>query len=356
MSPEILEYLLRTTAIWTVLLAYYGLTMQRAGFGVRRAYLLGTWLFGLLIPLLPPLVGSAPVPVVNLPNLAFDPVIIVPEATGKTVQISWSWADFLPYAYLLGVLFFGARTLVRSRLLLRWSRSGAKDWYQGFRVIRHREIPGPFAAWGTVFLPADPEAADLTHTALLHETAHLRARHHYDHFLLTIGILLLWFHPLVWVYRRLLMTVHEYQADAAVLQRVSARTYGRQLLQAAMGPTPFPGLFSSPLKQRIMMFSKNREQKRFRLPLLGTGLLLLVLMLACSDLADDIQPSLTEEIPGLELIAGDLTEISIPDEFPKPAGLEAEAPTWETMIQGIYQEIRYPKAARMAGQEGAIRL
>jgi hypothetical protein len=41
MSPDIVEYLLRATAIWAVLLAYYFLALRRADFRFQRVYLLG---------------------------------------------------------------------------------------------------------------------------------------------------------------------------------------------------------------------------------------------------------------------------------------------------------------------------
>jgi hypothetical protein len=199
--------------------------------------------------------------------------------------------------------------------------------------------------------------ADLENTALIHESSHLRARHHYDKTLLTLGSILLWFHPLMWAYQRLLATVHEYEADAAVLQQVPARTYGLQLLHCSLGPARGLGLFSSPLKQRIEMITNKTSGRKLRfIPLFGLCLLLLSLAIACSDVAEDVHSPRSEEIPGLELIVGDPEDVITPDEFPKPAGLEAEAPTWETLMRGIYQEVRYPAAARKAGETGLVRL
>jgi len=358
MNPELIEYLLRATVIWLVLLAFYWLVRRHVSFRFQRAVLLFSWGMGLVIPLLPSL-GSEAIPVVNaLPTLGFTKTIatVVPP-TEATATAWWSWNDLLLFFYGLGVLLFGARTLVQWQVLRQWITTGTESAYAGFGVIRHPGVSGPFVAFGRIFLPAEMPDADLERTALIHEAAHLRSRHHYDTLLLTLGSLLLWFHPLFWVFRRQLATVHEYEADAAVIQRMSARTYGLQLLQASLGPAGFPGLFSSPLKERIDMITDNKRARKLRLlPLLTLSLLLLGLVVACSDVAEDIQSPRSEAIPGIENIVGDLDEALVPDVYPKPSGLEDEAPSWETLIRAFYQEIRYPAAARKAGKTGFVRL
>ncbi|WP_020566928.1 M56 family metallopeptidase [Neolewinella persica] len=357
MTPEILEYLLRATVIWLALLAYYFVAGRKASFRFQRFFLLGGWLFGLLVPLLPGLEGEVSLPVANLPTISFAG----PAAAAMTVEIvaesTLSFTDFLPWLYLFGVLIFGARPLVHGWLTEQYMRTGQRSTFSGYPVIRHPGIRSPFAARGYVFLPAGMTDASLENTALLHESSHLRARHHYDKFLLTLGSTLLWFHPLTWVYQRLLATVHEYEADAAVLRQVPARTYGLQLLHCSLGPTRGLGLFSSPLKQRIEMITNKTSGRKLRLlPLLGLCLLLLGLAAACSDITEDLQPPTQEEIPGLQVldIGPELT--LVPDEYPKPIKVVNEAPTLETLIKSIYQNIKYPVAARAAGENGFVRL
>lgn len=358
MTPEILEYLLRLTVIWAALLAYYFLALRQANFAAQRFYLLGTLAFGLVVPLLPALGGG--LPSVGLPSVTYlaEPYFYTGDGEAAAVVSSkpWSWALVLPWLYCLGVAFFAARTLVQWNGLRRWVSSGENGRYDGYRVIRHRGINGPFVAFGMIFLPTQMSDANLERTALLHEASHLRARHHYDTVLLTTGSLLLWFHPLFWMLRRLLATVHEYEADAAVIQQVSVRTYGLQLLKSSLGPAGFPGLFSSPIKHRIdMITTKNRARQLRLLPLLTLCLLLAGLIVACSDVGEDISPSLTDEVPGLELITGP-EPVLTPDEYPKPASAVDAPPTLETLIKSFYQEIRYPATARAAGETGFVRL
>ncbi|TXF88754.1 M56 family metallopeptidase [Neolewinella aurantiaca] len=375
MTPEILEYLLRLTVIWVVLIAYYFLTMRRGSFAAQRFYLLGTLAFGLVVPLLPALGGG--LPVAALPSVTYvaEPFFYTEGAAAETVVSNWSWFTVLPWVYLLGVGFFAARMLVQWNALRHWASSGERDRYDGYRVIRHRGITGPFVAFGLIFLPAEMSDADLENTALIHEASHLRARHHYDTLLLTLGSLLLWFHPLFWMLRRLLAAVHEYEADAAVIQRVPVRTYGLQLLKSSLGPAGFPGLFSSPIKNRITMITnKTRTRKLRLLPLFTLCLLLAGLVVACSDLNEDIAVPLVLESPSTEIKVDPLEYTEEPEvieaeasgavDFRLNGTLNDERLTLITeyaknlhpaFTEAAYTEVRYPAAARESGTEGVVR-
>ena len=366
MTPEILEYLLRLTVIWAVLIAYYFFAMRRVGFATQRFYLLGALAFGLVVPLLPALGGG--LPVVGLPSVTYvaEPYFYTGEGTAEVAVSSWSWSEVLPWLYLAGVAFFGARTLVQWRALRAWASSGESDRYDGYRVVRHQAVTGPFVAFGVIFLPSEMPDADLENTALIHEASHLRARHHYDTLLLSLGSLLLWFHPLFWMLRRLLTTVHEYEADAAVIQRVPVRTYGLQLLQSSLGPAGYPGLFSSPIKKRITMITdKNRARKLRLLPLFALCLLLAGLALTCSSVRGDVAVPL-EKGDAIEEVSVKQVES---EKVPVPNGVDSESyregyadgkkaaeeavkKIVDEFARTVYREITYPASARSAGETG----
>jgi len=369
MTPEILEYLLRLTVIWAVLLAYYFVALRRAGFAAQRFYLLGTLAFGLVVPLLSVLGGG--LPVAGLPSVTYvaEPFFYTGGAEVETAASSWSWFTVLPWLYLTGLAFFLARTLVQWKGLWHWVSSGTTDRYDGYRVVRHGNINGPFVAFGCIFLPTEMTDADLEHTALIHEASHLRARHHYDTLLLTIGSLLLWFHPLFWMLRSLLATVHEYEADAAVIQRVPVRTYGLQLLHASLGPAGYPGLFSSPITKRIAMITdKKRVGKLPTLTLFSLCLLLTGLAATCSSLSRDVidpieENKTLEEVPAgvVEPLKKTLTEgLNSEESYEKGyedgkvAAEKAIEEFVDVFAETVYKKIVYPAAARSAGETGSF--
>ncbi|MTB51571.1 M56 family metallopeptidase [Lewinella sp. W8] len=352
MKTDLVEFILRATLIWGALLAYYYVVLHRNDhWRLRRLFLLFAWAAGMLIPLLPALSVAPEMPTVRLfvPE-GIGAVSSGPVAAAGSPATEWSVLPLLLLVYLLGAATVLARTLVQSWRVWQWTREGEKSTYGGVEVVRHAAIRSPFAGWGRVFLPAAGLGSTLENIALIHETAHLRQRHHYDTILMMIGRIIWWFHPLQWVFHRLLADLHEYEADAAVTQSVPVRTYGLHLLQSSLAPTGALGLFSSPLKKRITMMTKTKVRQPLRaLSIGGLTLLLAVLVVACSDLTEDVLPK--ESTPVVE---------GFPNEemmqlYAVPSGAEdvPGAIGGEDLLRLVYQNVKYPAEARAAGLTGA---
>lgn len=102
-----------------------------------------------------------------------------------------------------------------------------------------------------------------------HEMMHLRLGHPIDMILAQISIVLLWYTPAPYILRNELRSVHEYQADMAVISSgVDMRSYQLTLIKKAVGKN-FPALANSlnhsKLKKRITMMMKNQSDKTRRM-------------------------------------------------------------------------------------------
>ena len=363
MTIETIEYLLRLSAVWLALLLFYRWAAPGWAFALRRGYLWFTAAAGALIPLLSFAALADAGQLSGLPTLP-TALTLTKTVTGSPpagAVTGGTPGSVLPWLYGAGVLLMGARTLVQWFRLEQWWRSGTRSRYAGYPVVRHRAVSGPFVVWGRIYLPAHLPDAALTRTALIHEAAHLRRRHHYDTFFLTLGSCLLWCHPLWWWLRHELAAVHEYEADAAVVRRVPARRYGLQLLQSSLGPAGYPGLFSSPLKLRITMITQPTPRRSPQaLPLLVFSLLLAALVVACSDASEAIPtPSIqtieetewgniviTEDAGETMTVAGEPTNIV--------AVVESARDLPHKLVKHIYREISYPEAALASGTEATL--
>lgn len=117
----------------------------------------------------------------------------------------------------------------------------------------------------------------------LHETRYLDARHWVDLLLAQLVAIFQWYNPAAWLMREELKTVHEFQADEAVIRSgTDPRQYQMLLIKKAVGAR-FPSLANSlnhsKLKKRITMMykSKSSTARRFRaLALLPAGALALL--------------------------------------------------------------------------------
>lgn len=103
----------------------------------------------------------------------------------------------------------------------------------------------------------------------LHETRHLDARHWVDLLLAQLVAIFQWYNPAAWLMREELKTVHEFQADEAVIRSgTDPRQYQMLLIKKAVGAR-FPSLANSlnhsKLKKRITMMYNSKSSATRRL-------------------------------------------------------------------------------------------
>ena len=98
---------------------------------------------------------------------------------------------------------------------------------------------------------------------LAHERGHILLHHSWDIVFVEVLTALQWFNPVVWLLRRDLRTVHEYEADASVLSSGSdVSQYIQLLMRKAMGTkacTLTNGINNSVLKKRVTMIIKPKS-------------------------------------------------------------------------------------------------
>ncbi|OAV42889.1 M56 family metallopeptidase [Lewinella sp. 4G2] len=337
------EFLLRLSVVWAALIAYHWIALRRAPFRTQRIYLLFATFAGLVIPTLPTISGSAVLPILVPIQEAFSFTVVAGENL-ITANPQSIMPSFWVIAYASGVLFLLALSLVQWWGRRRWNATGDQASHEGYQLTIHPDIPSPFTLFGRIYLPQRLVGTSLGDTALLHETSHLRQRHHYDALQMQMLCTLLWFHPLSWILRKLLSDVHEYEADAQVIKTIPRNAYGLQLLRASQTSGFALGLFSSPLKNRINMLT-NSSPRRNRLELAILPLLLGLLTFTCSDVIAQDAP-----IKAVAVSAAGVPHLaSLPEDATDEEALRA-------FMKAVYSEIRYPQSARNSGVEARIYL
>ena len=109
---------------------------------------------------------------------------------------------------------------------------------------------------------------------MAHERGHIRKLHSIDVLLVDTLTVLQWFNPAIWMLRKDLRAIHEYEADAAVLsQGINMRQYQYLLIQKTVvsgGYSIANGITHSTLKKRInMMLNKKKPNSKSWLKLLA---------------------------------------------------------------------------------------
>lgn len=340
-------YLLEATLIWAVLLPFYVLAFRgNRQWTTHRRFLLLALASGVVLPLLPSVHLSTSGTVAGLPADLLD--FVVPARVGEapatlTAAAAYTWEEVGLAVYWLGVML--GLCLIGHRMVLHLRPAvQEEEIFGGFRVIRSPDVSSPYAAFRTIYLPVRMQP-EMEIAALLHEAAHLRAKHPSERLTVLLLCLLLWFNPLTWLYARLLARVHEFEADAEVVRTLPARDYGRQLLRATQSPSLMPAFFSSPIKQRITMLLHSDTGRRLGAIHYAAFLLLLgSLLVACT--ADTVAEELA---PAGEISLFDLAKLQNDPSAPRPVNAD-----YPTFLHAIYSTIRYPQAERYAGVVGTV--
>lgn len=199
--------------------------------------------------------------------LAVNMVAVVPDQPSV-------WPQIILWIYLCGGAAVLLKTLFSMARLFFYIRKGTCVREDGYMLI---VMPGsgtaPFS-FGHYVVMSEEDYTIVRETVAAHELAHIRCRHYLDLLLAQTVCILLWYNPASWLMRYELKLIHEYQADAEVLNGgVDQKDYQMLLIRKTVGNrfhTLANNLNHSKLKNRIAMMQKEKSRgiRRLRLALL----------------------------------------------------------------------------------------
>lgn len=193
------------------------------------------------------------------------------DETGNMQAINWC-PIALGYVYLAGGLFVLCRILLSFYRMFQLIRNGKRRSYGKYKLIVVSEPISSFC-WGKyIVVSVSDYSQQSTDGILLHETMHLRYRHTLDLLCMQCLLILYWFNPAIWLLKRELQEVHEFEADNGVLNTgIDATRYQLLLVKKAVGTRLYSmanGFDHSKLKNRIGMMLKKRSNGWVRLRML----------------------------------------------------------------------------------------
>lgn len=273
------SYLINTTAIWATSLLLFDLLLRtERAHGYNRFYLLITLLVGAVLPLMPWQHAVAIYPQIVQPSaerVAEVQAVAVQAAVAPSqANIPWLWLIYCVGA-AMGIVLL-VMDIVK---LVRVSATGCHTTDGPWHIIETGKPHAPFSLLNQLYVTSREQYSTQEWQMILtHEGRHTTLLHFADLSLLHIARILFWFHPLVYVYHRRLLMVHEYQADATAAEPVE---YGHFLVEQTVfhaAPSITHSLNHSPIKNRIDMLTKKSTdtagaKKLALLPLLAFSII-----------------------------------------------------------------------------------
>ena len=259
----LLTYTWRVAACLAVAWLFFRLLLGRETFcRLNRLVVLALLVLSFLLPLCVITVRrEVPIP--------YEVWVHATEVRSAAAPVSaaapFPWAALLGGLYLAGVLAAACRMAWSLAAVVRVIRRGRRERLaDGVVLVRTPQPVTPFS-WGRYVVLAETEPSEEVATILLHERAHVRLHHTWDLLFADLAGCLQWFNPAVWLLRRELCAIHEYEADRAVLEAgTDARTYQLLLVRRAVGTQLFVAVNNfnhSKLQNRIAMMLKKRSSR-----------------------------------------------------------------------------------------------
>ena len=300
----ILNHLLPITAAIAVLWLVYRLLFVNSNrLKFNRFFLIIAMLFSLALPLIGSLMGSSSPQIAALKENLFkgillDEITITPDGqqpmTAPEIVLETASRPHLSLWQILGGLYLigvGVMTLLflvkLGKLVVMIVRS-PKEKREGYTAVFMSKIPEPvegpqqgsFSFLRYAFFPNENVPPDIVR----HERSHIAHHHSADILFVELMMILQWFNPFIYRYKKELQSLHEYQADRDVVATgVDKRNYMMLILQQCTA-ADFSGMsnnFSLILtKKRIKMITRNEKAKGLWWRLLATLPVLAILMIA----------------------------------------------------------------------------
>ena len=260
----------------------------------NRFFLLTSMLLALAMPLLGLLSGIEVPQMATLKQQLFNGIMlnevivtpdgqpVLPEVTVTTsaTPSRFSVWQVIGGIYLVGVGVMTLLFLIKlGRLVVLIIRSPKRKMDGCTAVFTGRE-QGSFSFFRYAFFPNENVDPDI----LRHEISHIEHHHSWDILFAEVMMILQWFNPFIYLYKKELQSLHEYQADRDVVATgVDKKNYMMLILQQCTA-VDFSGMsnnFSLILtKKRIKMITKNEKAKGLWWRLLATLPVLAILLIA----------------------------------------------------------------------------
>lgn len=250
-------YIYKMIALSAIFILLYFVFLEREkNHHFKRFYLLTSILFSVFIPLISITYGEIKVEEQSI--MSNREVFILPEA--RLVEASM----FTTENILLGIYFLGFAILfLKFSLgifkLLKEIKTSEKVKQNNFQFILKQNKITPYSFWNCIFLNKNSfSEGKIDAKIILHEKGHINQKHSIDVLFIEILLCVFWFNPALYLYRKAIITNHEFLADEEVLkQNQDVENYQKLILNELISEKI---LFTHPFnlnntKKRIVMMT-----------------------------------------------------------------------------------------------------
>ncbi len=282
-----MPYIVNVGLILTACISFYKLLLEKETFyRLNRYVLLLCLLIAFTLPLIPvpqqlslrktetPAVHITNQPVVanvtNDKSISANNAVTSPINNQTSIAASnntFSWQRLLLWAtwlYWFGVIIFAFNFIIQGVVLLYRAYTLPVITDGKFRIVEMTGDKAPCSFANNIFINPEKYDWDTYNQILMHEKIHIEQKHTLDILFAELVLILQWFNPFAWLYRKEVENNLEFLTDDRLVQQeqVEKKSYQLNLLKVSAPHFPLSlttNYNQSLLKKRIVMMNTKRS-------------------------------------------------------------------------------------------------
>ncbi len=291
----IVNYLLEANILLVLFMFVYWIGLRHeTQFVFKRAYLLSALVGSLSFPLFhfkaPTSTQVIPsisrlIPTYWLPEITISENSSVMSAKVNTSISIWTMAE---WTYLFALIVLTILFLYRIISIAKLFATSITYRWRNYIVSETDQEKPTFSFFNFIFIG---QANQLTKTEkeeiLIHESIHVKKMHSLDILLVNVVGIVCWFNPITKIYKKELVQLHEFEADARSVENKDVDTYCGLLAKVALQSVDYPlaNHFNNSLtlKRISMMKTMKRKIQNWKVATMVAIIPVFFFVVACQD-------------------------------------------------------------------------
>lgn len=290
-----LNYLLEASiGLCLFLLVYQVFLRKETSFRLNRIFLLIAIIASVTFPLLKLNPADSPVPSLNFsvePAHSEELIYATDSTSTESYPALTTW-EILAILYAAGLLVFFVVFIIRMRGMLKALKKSPAYSYNDTHIIELKNQDSPFSFFNYIFIGSTPPLTEKEKQQIIeHESIHAKLYHSVDIVLLNILGIVFWFNPIIRIYKKIFVQLHEFEADARAAENHDVDEYCRLLAKVALHSADYKlaNHFSNSLtiKRIEMMRTLKHKIKNWKVIAVAMVIPVVFFVVSCQDQATE---------------------------------------------------------------------
>lgn len=327
---------------------WYFLMKKDTYFTLNRIVLLSILIISLLIPIIS---FNSAEPILNMPVFYIESALI---SAKDSYSVHFPYMNILGYISISVMLILAVRYTFKISQIFKLVRNSTR--YNGnIFLLTTDDKYSAFSFFKWIFIPENISNIE-REVIISHESSHINKWHFIDRTFLEIAGIVLWFNPVMLIYKSELKNIHEFEADRETLENCNSKGDYFELIYKYSTGICFSDIslnfnFSN-LKERITMMTKNRSSvfAYFKQALLLPAVAFLLFNFSCNDS--------NSSIPSVKDANGSSVNTNSAKQEDSRQISESAAevmPQYKgDLMSTLSSNLKYPKTAKEKGIQGKV--